>query len=176
MTFTVRGHTVRPLNVAMFVASIVWLAFQFGVAADARPPILNEAFLLVLGAWITSKSIEANKVEEKREVRAAATQEKVSVLEQQIGGATVAESGRVDAERQRATAEVERVDAESGRDDARVVAEAGRVDAESQRVVAEDGRVARSSDRVEAEEERNKAEHNRAEAEHRREEEGDDRR
>lgn len=137
MTFKIRGHTFHPLNLAMFAASVVWLAFQFLVPLESRPPILNEAFLLVLGAWVTSKSIEQNRVEEKREQRAIDTREKVAVLEQHIDVATQAEGDRIVAEASRVDAEDERVDAESGRADARTIAEGARVEAEEHRVDAE---------------------------------------
>jgi hypothetical protein len=55
MAITFRGHTFQPLNLVMAVTTIAWLSAQEWLPKPLDPT-WNQAFLLVLGAWIAQKS------------------------------------------------------------------------------------------------------------------------
>lgn len=80
MSITLRGHTFQPINLAMAVASVVWLALQ----AYVKPvdPTVNQAFLLVLGAWVTNKSIRQNAKEERVAAKVKEVDTKLTVLQE----------------------------------------------------------------------------------------------
>lgn len=69
MGFKIRGRHFDAFNVAVVVVTLVWLAFQVWVPAANRPPALDQAFMVVLGGWVSSRAIQQNKKDERISIR-----------------------------------------------------------------------------------------------------------
>jgi outer membrane murein-binding lipoprotein Lpp len=69
VTIRIRGRHFDAFNVGIVVALLVWLGFQIFVPLAERPPSLDQAFMLVLGGWVTNKAMEQRRKDDKISTR-----------------------------------------------------------------------------------------------------------
>lgn len=51
----------QPIDVGATVAVLIWLFFQITVKDPlGRPPLLDEAVMLVIGSWVTYRGLKRN--------------------------------------------------------------------------------------------------------------------
>ncbi|MBV9919276.1 MAG: hypothetical protein JOY78_00255 [Pseudonocardia sp.] len=78
-------HNGAIINTVLVITFATWLGFQIG---SYHPPIMDQALMTVLGIWVTNKTYEQRKRDDKVDVKIEQTAVEVGKLKEQINVTT----------------------------------------------------------------------------------------